>query len=123
MGQLYKRGDTWHADYYDRDGRRRRCSTRTGDHQVARARLRELELATTDRAAHASEALDVALTYFVDVACASKPAGTVSSYQQKSRHLSRLLGGVDLDWLDRETVERYISTRIAEGAHPHSVHK
>lgn len=33
MGKLYKRGGTWYADYFDRQGRRRRESTRTSDHQ------------------------------------------------------------------------------------------
>lgn len=123
MGTLYKRGDTWHADYVDRQGRRRRVSTRTGDIKVARARLRELELATTDRAAHPTEAIDESLRYFVDVVHAGSPAGTVSSYRQKARHLSRLLGGEQADAITRERAERYIAARLGEGAHPHSVHK
>lgn len=123
MGNLYKRGDTYYADYVDRAGRRRRESTRTGDPKVARARLRDLELATTDRAAHETEALDASLKYFVDVACAGRSAGTVRCYRQKSRHLSRLIGGEPVDKLKRETIERYIATRLEEGAHRHSVHK
>jgi integrase len=123
MGKLYKRGDTWYADYYDRNGKRCQKSTRTGDIVVARAKLRDLELATTDRAAHATEALAAALSYFVDVACAAKPAGTIRCYRQKARHLARLLGDSLLDKLDREAVERYIATRIGEKASRHTVHK
>lgn len=123
MGQLYKRGGTYYADYFDRDGRRQRRSTKTGDPQVARARLRELELATTDRAAHQTEALDVALKYFVDVVHAGSPAGTIRCYQQKARHVSRLLGGTLLDKLTREAIERYIAARIEEESDPHSIHK
>lgn len=123
MGTLYKRGDTWHADFVDRAGRRRRVSTRTADLKVARARLRELELATTDRASHPTEALDDALRYFVDVTHASSPAGTVSSYRQKARHLSRLMGAEQTDAITRERIERYIASRLGEGAHTHSVHK
>lgn len=123
MGKLYKRGDTYYADYFDREGRRRRESTRTGDPVVARARLRELELATTDRAAHQTEALDASLKYFVDVACAGRSEGTVSCYRQKARHLSRLIGGELVDRITREMIERYIATRLEEGAHRHSVHK
>ncbi len=123
MGKLYKRGDTYHADYFNREGVRVRESTRTGDLQVAKQRLRDLELATTDRAPHSTEILDAALTYFCDVACAAKPAATIESYQQKARHLSRLVGGALLDKLNRETVERYIATRLEEGAARHSVHK
>jgi integrase len=123
MGQLYKRGDTWHADYFDRDGIRRRISTRTTDVKVARARLRELELATTDRAARETETLDQALIYFVDVVHAASSAGTIRCYRQKARHLSRLLGGTLLDALSREQVERYIAARLDEAAHTHSIHK
>lgn len=123
MGTLNKRKGTWHANYVDRQGRRRRVSTHTGDLKVARARLRELELATTDRAAHPTEALDDALRYFVDVTHAGSPAGTVSSYRQKARHVSRLLGAEQADAITRERVERYIAARLAEGAHTHSVHK
>lgn len=123
MGKLYKRGDTYYADYFDRGGKRCRVSTRTGDQAVARQRLRDLELATTDRAAHSSETVAHALSYFVDIACAAKPAPTITSYKQKARHLARILGTALLDALDRETVERYIATRLEEGAHRHSVHK
>lgn len=123
MGKLYKRGDTYYADYFDREGRRRRESTRTGDPAVARARLRELELATTHRAAHQTETLDASLKYFVDVACAGRSDGTVNCYRQKARHLSRLIGGELVDRISREMIERFIATRLEEGAHRHSVHK
>jgi integrase len=123
MGHLYKRGDTWYADYFDRAGRRRRDSTKTSDIKVARARLRELELATTDRAAHETETLNAALSYFVDVVHAASPAGTVRCYRQKSCHVSRLLGDELLDRLTLESIERYIAERLKEGAHKHSVHK
>ena len=123
MGHLYKRGDTYYADFFDREGGRRRESTRTSDPKVARIRLRDLELATTDRAPHPTETLDAALTYFVDVIHAASPAGTIRCYQQKSRHLSRLLGSELLDRINRETIERYIAMRTEEKAHPHSIHK
>jgi integrase len=123
MGRLYKRGDTYYADYFDRNGIRRRESTRTADPKVARARLRDLELATTDRAAHPTETLAAALTYFTKVVHAASPAGTVRCYKQKARHLSQKLGDELLDRLTREDVDRYIAARIDEGAHTHSVHK
>lgn len=123
MGKLYKRGGTYYADYFDRAGRRVRCSCRTADVQVARQRLRDLELATTDRGAHSTETVDGAICYFVDVVCAAKPATTIGSYRQKACHVSRLLGGTLLDALTREAIERYIAARLAEGAHRHTVHK
>jgi len=123
MGRLYKRGDTYYADFVDRSGQRQRVSTRTGDLKVARARLRDLELGTTDHAPHATEALAVALDYFTGVVHVGSPAGTRRCYEQKARHVARLLGDRLLDHLGREDWERYIATRIDEGAHPHSVHK
>ncbi|HEU4616161.1 MAG TPA: tyrosine-type recombinase/integrase [Kofleriaceae bacterium] len=64
-----------------------------------------------------------ALDYFTETVCASKPAATRSSYQQKARHLSRLLGALKIDDLARAHVEKYIAKRIAEGAHTHTIHK
>ncbi|MBA3464260.1 MAG: site-specific integrase [Deltaproteobacteria bacterium] len=123
MGSIYKRGDNYYADFVDRQHRRVQRSLRTKDREVAKARLRDLELSTTDSGPHASEALTAALDYFTDTACASKSAATRSSYEQKARHISRLLGGAQLDDLTRTHVERYIAKRIAEGAHTHSIHK
>ena len=48
MGNLNKRGDTYYADFVDRNGRRVQRSLRTCDVKVAKARLRDLEFATTD---------------------------------------------------------------------------
>src|SRR5678809_1223372 len=123
MGNLHKRNGVYYADYIDRRGKRQQPSLRTRDPVVARARLRDLELASTDRAPHQTEALDVALSYFVDVACAAKPASTIRCYRQKAGHLSRLLGDVLLDSMTRENVERYIAIRLNEDASKHTVHK
>ena len=123
MGNLHKRGGVYYADYVDRSGKRQQPSLRTRDFQVARTRLRELELQTTDSSPNQTETLSDALDYFTSVTLAGRSAGTVRSYEQKARHLARLIGDQLLDLLKRETVERYIKTRIAEGSHTHSVHK
>lgn len=123
MGKLHKRGDVWYADFVDRDGKRQQKSTRTGDKEVARARLRDLELGTTGAASDKTEDVAKAVDYFVTVACAAKPAGTVRCYRQKGGHIIRVLGQVQLSKLGREAVERYIAERLKEGAHTHSVHK
>jgi integrase len=123
MGNLHKRGGVYYSDYIDRAGKRQQKSLRTRDPQVARARLRELELSTTDSATHPTQALADALDYFTQVTCASKSAGTIESYEQKARHLGRLLGDRMLDHLTREVIERYVADRLKEGAHPHSLHK
>lgn len=114
---------TYYADFVDRHHRRVRRSLHTSDRTVAKARLRDLELSTTDSGSHASEALSDELDYFTETVCASKPAATRSSYEQKARHISRLLGAMQLDDLTRSHVERYIANRIAEGAHTHGIHK
>lgn len=123
MGQLYKRGGAYYADYIDRDNIRQRKSTRTKDLKVAKSRLRDLELQTTDRGSHKTEGLEDALDYFTGVAMAGRAKGTIRCYEQKSRHVSRLLGHLRCDRLRREDVDRFIATRIKEGAHSHSVHK
>lgn len=123
MGNLRKRGDTYYADFVDRHHRRVQRSLHTNDRAVAKARLRDLELATTDSGSHATEAVSDALDYFTGTVCASKPASTRSSYEQKARHISRLLGNAQCDDLTRAHIERYIAKRIAEGAHTHSIHK
>lgn len=123
MGNIHCRNGVYYADYIDRSGRRQQPSLRTRDKAVARAKLRDLELATTDRAPQETETLDVALSYFVDVTCAGKSPGTIESYKQKARHLSRLRGDVLLDRLSKESVERYIAKRLEEEAAKHSIHK
>ena len=66
MGNLTKRQKddgsiVYYADYTDlRTGRRVQKSLRTGDIKVAKLRLRDLELATTDSAPHPTETLDEA---------------------------------------------------------------
>jgi integrase len=123
MGRIYKRAGRWYANFYGRTGVRHRESLDTKDIQVARARLRGLELATTDRGPDQTEDLSTVLDYFTDVTCAGRSPGTVRCYRQKARHLGRLLGARRIGSLTREDVERYVSTRLGEGAHQHSVHK
>lgn len=123
MGTLFKRGEYYYANLLDKEGRRRKLALHTTDRVVAKAKLRELELSTTDRAPNQTETLDEALTFYLDVALASSPDGTRRSYGQKARHLSRLMGGSQLDLMTRETVQRYIAARLDEGAHTHSIHK
>ncbi len=125
VGKLYRRdgNDTWHADYRDAKGRRRRESLFTADVKVARERLRDRELAgPADRTAHRS--LEDALTHLLDTVHAGSPAGTVSCYRQKARHLIRLLPAKrPIDELTRDQALQYRAARIAEGASHGSIHK
>lgn len=123
MGRKYRRGRTWHGYWTDAAGRSHRASLRTTDAAVAQARLRQLELATTDPAAYSGHTLGAALDALF-TAMATGNASTLSSYQQKARHLERLLGkDLELGQMTRDAVGAYARTRLAEGAHPGSVHK
>lgn len=124
MGTLYKRGATYYADFVDKAGRRVQKSLRTTDRVVAKARLRDLELSTTDTGPHASQGLGDALDWFTGTVHAGSPDGTRECYEQKARHLTRVLGdGVALDDITKDRVLRYIATRTKEGASEHSIHK
>ncbi len=123
MGRIYRRGRVLHGYWTDPEGNPHRRSLRTEDPTVARARLRQLELATTDPAAYSGHTLGQAFDALF-VAMASSPAATVSSYQQKARHVERLLGrDVELARLTRDDLVGYVRTRLEEGAHAGTVHK
>jgi len=124
MGSLYVRNGVFYGDYIDpRSKRRRQVSLRTRDRVVAKARLRDFELATTDSGPHPSQSLADALDWFTGTVHVASPIGTQKSYKQKARHLVRLMGDVGLDDLTRDRALRYIATRTNEGAHPHTIHK
>jgi len=127
MGTIYKRprkggGHTYYGDVW-RNGKRQQVSLRTGNLEVAKARLRDLELATTHSGPHVSQELGDALDWFTGTVCATKPEGTRKSYGQKARHLTRVLGEIELDSLTRDRVLQYIAQRKNEEAHEHTIHK
>jgi integrase len=128
MGRIFwrERADgtrTAYAHLYDRAGKRKQVSLRTSDAKVARAKLRDLELRTTDHAPTSTTPLTEAIDYFLNVTHAGSPKATVRCYRQKARHLARLIGPVPCDEFRLEHAQRYIATRLTEGAHPHTVHK
>jgi integrase len=126
MGRLYRRreGGAWWGDWQTPDGRRHRASLRTADARVARERLRQAELAATDPTAHrAAQGLSAALDYMITVASADRSEATRRFYEQKARHLVRILGDVDVATLERVDVAAYTHQRISEGASPHTVQK
>lgn len=126
MGRIYRRKDSrnlW-ADYEcPTTGRRRQVTLKTRDRAVAKQRLRELEMGAANRSAHAPHLLTAAVDYLVDVAAADKAPGTRRMYEERGRHLVRVLGDCDLCLLDREDVQRYIAQRQDEGASRHTVAK
>jgi integrase len=123
VGRIYRRGETWHAYYTDPQGVARRASLRTKDREVARTRLRQLELAATDPAAYSLQTLKGALDDLW-AAMATSPAATIRSYQQKALHLVRVLGAdTALTAITRDAVVAYVKERLDDGAHPHTIHK
>lgn len=125
MGNLFRRGKVYYADYVDRDGRRHRCSLRTQDSQVAKERLRERELLATNPAAYSKETLGDALeNLIVSLARAGRPEGTISSYTSRAGHTVRVLGrDLRIGSLRRPVLLAYLDQRRDEGATDHSIHK
>lgn len=120
MGRIYKRGETWWAYYTPRTGEYRRESLKTKDREVAKARLRNLELGgpaitpETDPATlNSTPPLHEALTTYL--ATIKKP-DTLQSYTQKARHLERVLGeATPIGSVTEEMLEAYIRQREGEG--------
>jgi integrase len=126
MGRLIWKNGRWHGEWYDLKGKRRRRSLKTADRKVAKQKLRHLELQETDPTAHKTQSLDDALDHLTDVAmpATGRAHGTISSYKQKARHLTRVLGeSTKLDALSRSQIQSYITQRLREGAARGTVHK
>ena len=130
MSRIYKRGGIYYADYYvlgpDGKQRRRRPSLRTTSAHVAKAKLRKLERLAIDPAADKAAAtrIDVAVSHYVNVACATLAEGTRDSYRTKAGHLQRVLGrAAALEGLDRAQVDAYVAQRLGEGAKTNTIHK
>jgi integrase len=123
MGKLYrrKRGGNFWGEYTPPQGERIRISLRTTDERVARDRLRYAEIHATNPAAHRPpESLSAALDL---MSASSDNKVTERFYEQKSRHLTRVLGDVDIASLIRGDVAAYTHTRKSEGASSATVYK
>jgi integrase len=125
MGRIYQRteGGPYYGYWTDTRGRHHRKSLSTRDAAVARARLRELELAATNRAAYSRTTLTAAIAALLDVVEHENAGGTWRCYAQKARHLVRLIGDIELRALEREQVIEYIKIRKVEGAGSGTIHK
>lgn len=123
--RLYKRGAIWWGWFYTIEGQRIPVSLRTSSKTIARKRLRAHETLAADPTPHQrTESLDECLTYYLDVAIATKAAGTQHSYRVKAGHLRRLLdGSTPLGEIDRSVVESYYQARMGEGAAKSTIHK
>lgn len=126
MGKLYKRGATYYGDYENHKGQRRRVSLGTQDRQVAKIKLRKLELSSADPATHQTQGLAEALDHLINVAmpAAGRAPGTIHCYKHKARHLARHFGpDATLGDVTRDAVQEYVGVRTTENAASGSIHK
>lgn len=125
MGRIYQRvkGGTWYGYWTDLRGRHHRQSLGTRDAPVARARLRQLELVSTDPAAHSRHTLSAAIADMLAVVATENASATHGAYQQKGRHLVRVIGDLELGEVTRDRVLLYIRTRQHETASNGTIHK
>lgn len=125
MGTIYKRtpAGAYYGYWTDQRGIAHRQSLRTKDVVVAKARLRELELVSTNRAAHTRETLTSAAGALLDTVEMTNAKATWSFYRTKARHLVRVLGDITLAEITRDRLTAYITQRRAEGASKSTVAK
>ncbi len=125
MGTIYQRkpGGTFYGYWTDTKNRHKRQSLRTKDQQVARARLRQLELVSTDPAAHSRHTLRAAIGNLLEVVSHGNAAATWKAYRQKGENLIDGLGDVEVSTLAKADVMAYVRMRTARGAAAGTVHK
>jgi len=128
MGKLYKRGATWWGYYSPTRGEYLRTSLRTADRDVAKHRLKQLEIRGDFAEAHQAEdevetgpALEEAVSAFL---ASHKNKETRSCYETKGRHVERLLGEHrKTGSITKPDIVEYIKAREQEGAHPNTITK
>lgn len=125
MGTIYQRrkGGPYYGYWTDTKNRHHRKSLRTSDSQVARARLRQLELVSTDAATHSRHSLRAAIGDMLDVVSHGNAGATWKSYRQKGENLVDGLGDPMLGDLTREQLLGYVRQRKTEGAGDGTIHK
>lgn len=122
---LYKRGKVWWARG-SLLGKKFRESTEKTDRGAADLVRRRWEREFADPTHHASHEATVASAsdrFLKDLKKTAKSDATWKFYETKVRHVVKHIGPIRLVHLNRDDVSRYIETREAEGAHPHSIHR
>ena len=126
MGNLRRRkaNGNWYGEWKDfRTGKWQFRSLATKDKATATARLRQLELVSTDSATYSSETLMDAIGFMLATVERENAAMTWRFYRSKARHLVRVLGNVLLASISRGDMSRYVSVRSAEGASNNTIRK
>lgn len=99
----------------------------TADPVVARVRYRELERREADpsyRAACETTLADAIIDFKASRVVKGCAKGTMHMYEVKCGHLGRILGeDLPLAYLDAPKVDKYIATRLAEGAKRNTIGK
>jgi len=123
--QLYRRGKIWWIRGYH-EGRKIRESTKESNRNLAQVvlRKRERELADpANSAANTATVASAARRFLNELALEGKSAGTVNMYECKVGHVVRLLGESKLRDISTKDTRRFIETRLAETAKPHTIHR
>ena len=125
MGTIYQRvkGGVFYGYWTDVKNRHHRKSLRTRDPQVARARLRQLELVSTDPATHSGHTLKAAIGDLLDVVSHGNAGATWKAYRQKGENLVDGIGDIALGDMTREILLAYVRMRKTKGASDGTVHK
>lgn len=125
MGRIYQRrpGGPYYGYWTDGKGKHHRKALHTGDATVARARLRQLELVSTDAPTFGRHSLGQAIKDLLEVVAHGNADGTWSSYKQKGANLVEVIGNIDCSELTRESALAYVRHRKSEGAGDSTVHK
>lgn len=125
MGRIYQRrsGGTYYGYWTDVRGRHHRKSLKTRDAAVARSRLRQLELVSTEPTARARHTLSAAITHLLEVVERGNAGATWGAYRQKGENLVDVLGDVDISELGRDAFLEYVRRRKSENASDSTVHK
>jgi integrase len=125
--RLFRRGKVWYAWYFDAEGARHQRSTKCTDKRAAEAVLREWERRAADpayAAANSTTLEDALRRFLVDRKLKGRAEGTLESYRDKAGHLLRIVGAeTPLARIDAQAVDRFIDTRLEEGAAANTVHK
>jgi integrase len=125
---VYKRGNIYWCNVFDPEvGKNVRRSTRCRDEKAAIAWRREFERRAADPAYFAAYEATIAeaiLKFLEDRRRRGRAQATLDSYDQKARHIARVLGErTRLVYIEASSVDRYIGAREEENAHAHTIHK
>lgn len=127
MAKLFKRGGVFYARLRTHDGCWVAKSLATQDRVVASSKLRELERREADptyRAAHETSLATAAEAFVRSRIVKGCAAGTMHMYRVKLGHLARLFGAdLPLALVDAPRVDRFVSTRLEEGAARNTIGK